>query len=69
MAESMDLDQLQAWLQQTSDMTWACMLALNAGFSGMTLSAYIASLPRSPAGLAPGSLWVNAASNNLNWVP
>jgi hypothetical protein len=41
--ESMDMDQLQAKLQETSNIAWAALLALNAGASGMTLTAYIAS--------------------------
>jgi hypothetical protein len=69
MAESMDLDQLQTKLIETSNIAWSTLLALNAGFSGMTPAAYLASLPRSPTGLSSGSLWVNAASNQLNWVP
>lgn len=69
MAESMDLDALQAKLAETSNIAWSTLLAMNAGFSGMTLTAYVASLPRSPAGLSSGSLWVNAGSIQLNWVP
>jgi hypothetical protein len=69
MAESMDLDALQAKLMETSNIAWSTLLAMNAGSSGMTSAAYLASLPRSPAGLSSGSLWVNAASNQLNVVP
>jgi hypothetical protein len=68
-AESMDLDALQAKLAETSNVAWCALVALNACFSGMTAAAYLASLPRSPTGLSSGSLWVNAASNQLNWVP
>jgi hypothetical protein len=69
MAESMDLDQIQAKLIETSNIAWSTLLAMNAGFSGMTAAAYLASLPRSPTGLSSGSLWVSATSNQLNWVP
>jgi hypothetical protein len=68
MAESMDMDALQAKLIETSNVAWCALVALQVGFSGMTAAAYIASLPRSPIGLASGSLWVNAASNQLNLV-
>jgi hypothetical protein len=68
MAESMDLDALQAKLIETSNIAWSTLLAMNAGASGMTLTTYLASLPRSPTGLSSGSLWVNAASNQLNFV-
>jgi hypothetical protein len=33
------------------------------------LAVYLASLPRSSTGLSSGSLWVSAASNQLNFVP
>jgi hypothetical protein len=69
MAESMDLDALQAKLLETSNIAWCALVALYAGSAGMTLAAYLASLPRSPTGLSSGSLWVNAASNQLNFVP
>jgi hypothetical protein len=69
MAESMDLDALQAKLMETSNIAWSTLLAMNAGFSGMTAAAYLASLPRSAAGLSSGARWVNAASNQLNFVP
>jgi hypothetical protein len=63
----------QAKLIETSNIAWAALLALDAGFPGMgltaTFTAYLASLPRSPTGLSPGSPWVNAAGNQLNWVP
>jgi hypothetical protein len=68
-AESMDLDALQAKLMETSNIAWVALVALQAGFSGMTAAAYLASLPRSPTGLSSGALWVNASSNQLNWVP
>jgi hypothetical protein len=46
--ESMDLDAIQAKLIETSNIAWLTLVALNAGFSGMTAAAYIASLPRLP---------------------
>jgi hypothetical protein len=67
MAESMDLDALQAKLIETSTIAWCALVALNVNFSGMTAAAYLASLPRSPTGLSSGSLWVSG--NQLNWVP
>jgi hypothetical protein len=67
--ESMDLDALQAKLTETSNIAWCALLTLSAFGANMTLAAYVASLPRSPTGLASGSLWVNAASNQLNFVP
>jgi hypothetical protein len=67
--ESMDLDAIQTKLTETSNIAWLTLVALNAGFTGMTAAAYLASLPRSPTGLSSGSLWVNAASNQLNFVP
>ena len=59
MAETMDLDAIQTKLNETSDIAWATLVAMKAGFSGMTAAAYLASLPRSPTGLSSGSLWVN----------
>jgi hypothetical protein len=53
-AESMDLDALQAKLMETSNVAWCALVALNVNFSGMTAAAYLASLPRSPIGLASG---------------
>jgi hypothetical protein len=63
----------QAMLIKKSNIAWAALLALNAGVPGMgltaTLTAYLASLPRSPTGLSSGSPWINAETNQLNWVP
>ena len=67
--KGMDLDALQAKLLETSNIAWCALVALNAFSSQMTAAAYLASLPRSPTGLSSGSLWVNAASDQLNRVP
>jgi hypothetical protein len=50
----MDLDALQAKLIETSNIAWSMLLAMNAGFSGMTLAAYLASLQNLPRDFRPG---------------
>jgi hypothetical protein len=66
---SMDLEAIQDKLMETSNIAWAALFTSNVEASGMTAAAYLASLPRSSTGLSSGSLWVSAASNQLNFVP
>jgi hypothetical protein len=68
-SSSMDMDALQAKPQETSNIAWCALFTLGAFASSMTAAEYLASLPTSPVGLASGSLWVNAASNQLGFVP